>query len=73
MSQWRHNICEQCWRKLHPAMTPIRYPYPTIAVCCLCRTKNADGIYLHHDGNLLPCKGACFIKESYPPRKPDSG
>jgi len=62
MSRWRHNICLECWTKLHPGMAPIRLTYLTTEVCCFCGTKNAGSIYLHHDGLLLPCKGACSIQ-----------
>jgi hypothetical protein len=61
MSQWRHNICEQCWSILHPAMAPIRRSYPARDDCCLCGKENTDSIFIHHDGDLLPCKGKCSV------------
>jgi len=61
MIQQRHNICEQCWRKLHPAMGPVRHR-PSTHVCCFCGRENTDGIYIHHDGDLLPCKGHCHVR-----------
>lgn len=50
-----HNICRNCWDRLHPGQEPIlAHPDPT-EICCFCQGSAGDGIYTRDEIEIIKC------------------
>ena len=57
MSNWTHNICDDCWDKLNPDRLSSRVNEGYTEHCCWCGKFTNSGIYLRHDPLDVPMCG----------------
>jgi hypothetical protein len=54
-SDWNHNICNECWNKLHPGVQPhrVKLRKGIALLCCWCGFPTQSGIYVREDPAVM--------------------
>ena len=63
-SAWTHPICQPCWDRNFPGREPIIVTFTDPELCCFCREREAEGIYVRHDPAELECGGVHSTEEN---------
>ncbi len=54
MTDWTHAICFSCWNERKKDQQPHMVINAELEACCFCGKDTQEGIYIRHDGSLLP-------------------
>jgi len=46
---WRAALCERCWEREYPGVSPVRLKQPDWEQCALCGEGTMSGIYVRLD------------------------
>ena len=58
MSEWTHSTCDACWVERRGDEVAYRVLHAERETCCFCGLTHKSGIYVRHDGAMLPrCGG----------------
>lgn len=58
-SRWCHALCDDCYARVKPGVTPVRVVADVgrTELCCRCGEATSSGIYYRARPDAFPCKG----------------
>jgi hypothetical protein len=69
----RHSMCQECWKKAHPAKSAAGHQAPTrfrtTEQCCFCLATHKSGIYVPKNRDDRSVKCACTTPYAQPVRQ----